>query len=654
MLENLHQILKEKRGYDAFRPLQFEIMQAVLQGFDTLALLPTGGGKSVCYQVPALTFDEGELCLVISPLIALMKDQVQNLKAKNIAAEAIFSGLHPNEANRILQLCLSGKCRILYVSPERIHTALFKDFLTRIKLSFIAVDEAHCISQWGYDFRPAYLKIPLLRQLQPHAPVLALTASATTRVRNDIADKLQLASGYKIYEQSFTRSNLSYSVLNEDNKKDKLLTILKKISGCALVYTNSRALAQETAQFLRKNGLAADFYHAGLTTAQRNQKQTAWMKDHIRIMVATNAFGMGIDKPNVRLVVHISPPTSLEAYYQEAGRAGRDGKKSFAVLLYQNSDGVNLQKLIVQRYPNKATVLQTYIALCNACQLPVGAGQGQNFDFDLDELCDNFKLPILPTWHALKILEEHGYIALSDAADLPARLLITASRNELYEVEVANIRLNPYIKMLLRLYGGSAFVQYVAINERQIAKQMSVPIEFVKNALTVLHKQKLIDYLPQAEQPQVSFIEPRIAENNLAVNEKLMQFRQTVFLNNINAILNYVNTATICRNRQIVAYFGETTNTDCGICDVCIQHIRMQKAEQQQQLATQTLLQMVSQYYNNNKTTTANNALTTEILLQQTELQTKLNKQVIINALRWLIDNDEIKTNETGIFILPA
>ncbi len=558
-------ILKLYWGFDSFRVLQEEVITAVLHGADTLALMPTGGGKSICYQVPALC--RPGLCLVISPLIALMKDQVSQLKKRNIPAAAIYSGMHYKEIDRTLDNCVYGGVKLLYLSPERLLTEIVRERLQRMEVNLIAVDEAHCISQWGYDFRPAYLQIAELRTLLPETPVLALTATATKEVVRDIQEKLEFKA-LNAFQMSFQRANLSYSILFDEGKMNKLNDIVRKVSGSGIVYVRNRRKTREIAQFLQRRGQAADYYHAGLTPEKRSAKQEAWMSNKTRIIVSTNAFGMGIDKPDVRFVVHVDLPDSLEAYFQEAGRAGRDGEKAFAVLLYQPEDRRRLEKQFAVSFPEEKEMRRVYRALGSFFQLAIGAGEGESFDFDLTSFCKNFDLEPVKTFHCLKNLEKAGWILLSEAVFIPSSLKIKVDKDVLYDFQLKHPKLDRLLKVILRSYQG-AFQHPIYFREQQLAYALKSPLEMVKSNLLLLSKHGIIDYKAQKDQPQLVFLRERVDANNLTIDREMYQFRKENASRRLKRTIQYVE-SPICRSNQLIAYFGETTEQRCGICDVCL------------------------------------------------------------------------------------
>lgn len=560
------EILKKYWGFDSFRPVQEEVIQSVLSGKDTLALLPTGGGKSICFQVPALC-SEG-VCLVVSPLIALMKDQVENLQKRGISAVAIHSGMPYADIDRLLDNCAYGDVKLLYLSPERLHTELLKERLTKMKVSMIAVDEAHCISQWGYDFRPAYLEIAKIRELVPKTPVIALTATATPEVCEDIQEKLQFKPK-NIFQKSFERENLAYVVRTTEAKPEELVSILKKVPGSAVVYVRNRRLTKETALLLRQKRISADYYHAGLTMEQRHHKQNAWINNQIRVMVSTNAFGMGIDKPDVRLVVHLELPDSLEGYFQEAGRAGRDGQKAYAVLLYNGSDALKLQKQYELSYPDLKEVRRVYRALGSYYQIAVGSGYGESFDFDLVEFSRTYQFEPIIAFNCLKLLEKEGWIILSEAVYNPASLKVLVNQDQLYDFMLKHPKLDKVLKVILRNYQG-AFNQYINIRENSIAGFLQIERAELQKSLQLLHKEGIIDYRPQKEKPQLFFINGRMEASTLAFDHTAYNFRKEQQKIRIDRAVAYAETHD-CRSNLLLEYFGEKDRTFCGQCDVCLE-----------------------------------------------------------------------------------
>jgi ATP-dependent DNA helicase RecQ len=557
-------ILKRYWGYDQFRPLQEDIIQSVLDGQDTLALLPTGGGKSICYQVPAL-LREG-LCIVVSPLIALMKDQVENLRQRGISAAAIYSGMHYRDIDRIFDNCIYGHTKLLYLSPERLITELAQVRINKMKVNLLAVDEAHCISQWGYDFRPPYLRIAEIRKLLPGVPVLALTATATAEVIKDIQEKLEFPRE-RVLRKSFERKNLAYAVLPEENKEHKLIDILRRVPGTGIVYARNRRRTKELAELLQRNQISADFYHAGLDSEERSRKQDAWVAGKCRVMVSTNAFGMGIDKPDVRVVAHLEVPDSLEAYFQEAGRAGRDEKKAYAVLLYHESDRLKLERQHEQAFPSLVEVRQVYRALGSYFQLAIGAGEEQSFDFDIVKFSQTYQLDMMRAYNSLKILEQSGWIALSEAVFTPSSLMVLVSKETLYDYQLRHPWSDKLLKAILRTYQGT-FNHHVNIRERQLAEFLKMNQEALRKALAQLHHDEVIDYRPQKDLPQLTFLKERVDADNLALDWKLYEFRKQRAAYRIQRALAYAETP-VCRSQQLLQYFGESAAPKCGICDVC-------------------------------------------------------------------------------------
>lgn len=562
----LHHILKHYWGYDTFRALQQDIITSVLSGNDVLALLPTGGGKSLCFQVPAMA-KEG-LCLVVSPLIALMKDQVENLQKRGIKAVAVYSGMSYSEIDRLLDNCVYGDVKFLYVSPERLVTDVFRERLKRMKVNLLAVDEAHCISQWGYDFRPEYLKIAELRQFLPGVPVLALTASATQEVVDDIQEKLAFKTK-QVFRKSFERTNVLYHVRNVEDKDRKLVDICRNIKGTGLVYVRNRRSTKALAQLLQRHQISADFYHAGLPHKERELKQNNWKHNRTRVMVCTNAFGMGIDKPDVRFVVHYEAPDAPEAYYQEAGRAGRDEKKSYAVLLYNDADRTAALHKLSLSLPDVATVKRVYQLLGSYLNVAVGASQFHSFPFDIARFSSTFKIPAATTYHALKVLEQDGYLQLSEAIHQPSRLHFRMNNMDLYRFQVAQARFDGFIKMLLRLYGGM-FDDYTQIHEQDIASKMKLTVKQVTDLLKQLHQLQVVDYIESSDTPRLTYLTERLDSSNLGINRKLMQFRHRVATEKLHAMLEYAAQYHNCRSRYLLHYFNETHLPWCGQCDVCM------------------------------------------------------------------------------------
>ena len=588
----IHQILQQYWGYDAFRPLQEDIINAVLEGKDTLALLPTGGGKSVCFQVPALAKDG--LCLVISPLIALMKDQVQNLKNKGIPALSVYSGMPFLEVKKTLQNAAHGNYKFLYVSPERLETNLFLEYLPAMNINLIAVDEAHCISQWGYDFRPSYARITRLREYLPSIPILALTASATATVQEDICEKLDFSKNQQRFQQSFERANLSYSVFNAASKQNKLLEILNNVKGSAIVYCKSRRHTKDVADLLLMNKINASYYHAGLGNEERNKRQEDWINNNTRVMACTNAFGMGIDKPNVRVVVHYDVPDCLENYYQEAGRAGRDGKRAYAVLLYNDRELQDLQLQSSIRYPEKEEIKTVYTAVMNYLQVAAGSGESVSYDFDLATFAAAFKINILTATYAVKTLEQENILTFNEVFFKPSTIVFICEKNELNEFEQQHPQLELVIKGLLRSYEG-IFDFATAIYETQLANFIHKKLPDVLQQLQVLHQSRIIDYSSRKDKPQLTLLQNRMYADSFMINLSDYAQRKINFEKRVKAIAVYVQQIIQCRSRIIAAYFNDINVKACGICDNCIRQQDLKISTEEFALITGEIFQRLSE-----------------------------------------------------------
>lgn len=626
----IHSLLKEYFKHDVFRPMQEEIINAVLDREDVLAILPTGGGKSLCFQIPALAQDG--LCLVISPLIALMKDQVENLRRKGITAFAIDSGMSRKDVINVLKVATESNCKFLYVSPERLETPLFREYLPGLNLCLIAVDEAHCISQWGYDFRPSYLKIAALRDEVGDVPILALTASATLEVQEDICNKLDF-SGRNIFRTSFARPNLSYSVFNVDSKTSRLREILEKVSGSSIVYCRSRKRTKQISDQLNLYGIQSECYHAGLSREERNRRQEAWISNEIRVIVCTNAFGMGIDKPDVRLVIHADPPDCMENYYQEAGRAGRDGTRSYAVLLYDHQDPEELRALPDIRFPESEDIKKIYTDVMNYLQVPTGLGGGSYYDFELNDLIAKFHPEPRLATYALKAMEQEGWMNYNEQVFIPSQVGFITNKDWLYDFEEMHAELEPLIKTLLRTYEG-IFDQPVPISEKNLAYLMRSDADTVKLQLRKLHGYAIIEYVPQKDTPQLYLRLNRVRTEELRINMVHFQKRKQLFENRIKTLLHYLEEREQCRSQQIAQYFGDKDAGTCGVCDICLE-------KQKQPLSTAELSQIHQQI----RTIIQQNIITQDQLMAALP---GIQKHKLREAIAFLQSEEKIIVNEKG------
>ncbi len=564
-MDSYKQILVRHWGYPDFRPLQLDIIRSVADGKDTLGLMPTGGGKSITFQVFALS--KPGICIVVTPLIALMKDQVESLNRKGIKALAVHSGMSQREIKLTLDNAVWGDYKFLYVSPERLNSDRFMERMRQMNINLLTVDEAHCISQWGYDFRPSYLGIAEVRKFFPKVPVLALTATATPKVADDIQEKL-LFKEKNLLNISFERENLSYLVRHVEDKNGYLLKSLQKVKGSGVIYVRSRKATREISDELRKNRISADYYHAGLSNLVRSTRQDNWLKGDTRVIVATNAFGMGIDKPDVRFVIHIDAPDSLEAYYQEAGRAGRDGKKSAAVLLFNNADKVKLRKHVSTAFPEVANIKRIYESLCNYLQIATGYGKNRTYEFSLQGFAQTFKFQQSMVYNSLKILQRQGYLEFTEEVDNPSRIAFVVSRDELYKFQVANAAFDDFIKLILRSYTG-LFTGYVSVDEELLAKRAGIDRDTVYNYLKHLRKSNVIDYVPQTRSPFVFFNKERIPIDRLKISKEIYEDRKKDYAERIEAVLHYAMSSDTCRSQILLSYFGEDDSAPCGTCDVC-------------------------------------------------------------------------------------
>ncbi|SKB33294.1 RecQ family ATP-dependent DNA helicase [Daejeonella lutea] len=628
----IHQILHSYWGFAKFRPMQEEIIQSVLDGHDTLALMPTGGGKSVCFQVPALL--KPGICIVVSPLIALMKDQVENLREKGISAIAIISGMGKREVDIALDNCIYGNIKFLYLSPERLLSDLVRERIRHMNVNLITIDEAHCISQWGYDFRPPYLHISELRELHAKVPVLALTATATDTVALDIQDKLKFRKS-NVFRKSFERRNLGYLVYNEENKLRKLYAIARNVKGTGIVYVRNRRETQEIARLLNLEGITAEYYHAGLDSAARTKKQMLWKNSQTRVMVATNAFGMGIDKGDVRFVVHLDLPESLEAYYQEAGRAGRDEKKAYAVLLHNNADKTRLLKKLEQSYPSVREIKLAYHHLGNYFQIAYGAGEGLTLEIDIADFCNRFKLDAIKTLNAFKFLEHDEYIALSETVYLPSRVQILIGQEEIYRFQVEQPAYDSFIKILLRSYGG-LFDQFVGIKETDLAKRLGISKLEVSQILRKLHDMEILSYIEQTDKPHITFLKQRLDDQHLQINARYLADRFKINQEQVSSVISYAETPK-CRSQQLLKYFNESHVPECGICDVCIEKKRAGKKETITDEIIKDVLNVLS-----------NNSLLLDNLINAVKAGNDKEK---LEVIRILLDAGTIKANGEYYYI---
>ena len=635
----MRNVLKQYWGYDAFRPLQEEIIQSVLDGKDTLALMPTGGGKSLCFQVPAM-MSEG-ICIVISPLIALMQDQVQQLKHRNISAIGIFSGMHKNQIDIALDNCIYGDIKFLYVSPERLQTKLFIERAKQMKINLLAIDEAHCISQWGYDFRPPYTKIADFRKLIPPVSLIALTATATQEVKIDIIEKLEMINP-QVFQQSFARANLSYSAFKEDDKERRLMKILQNVQGSAVVYVRNRRRTQEVSDTLNKYNIQSTFYHAGLNPTERTKRQENWIKNRVRAIVATNAFGMGIDKPDVRTVIHLDLPDTLEAYYQEAGRAGRDGEKAYAVALFNQSDIDGLEKNVLQSYPPIELIRRVYQCLGNLFQLAVGSSEFASYDFDLIEFQRRFDLPSTNTYFALKILQNQGFIQLSEGFKNTSKVMFKVDNRQLYDFQLRNSKYDSFIKLILRMYGGDLFSTFLNISETNIAKAYSIPVKEIEMWLSTLEKFDILFYDKQKDKPQLTFLTPRFDVKELPLQELEINNRKERDIQKSKSVKHYAEQPNRCRTQLLLEYFNEITDSECGICDNCLKKKKQSKIELEDKEGENTTRLKIKQLLQNGAMS----------LFLITQIMQPVNQSKFQAIIREMIGNEEVAFDGEGRLIL--
>ena len=623
-MNTLLQILNQYWGHTKFRPLQEDIIQSVLDGHDTLALMPTGGGKSICFQVPALA-KEG-ICIVISPLIALMKDQVEQLKAKNIRAASIVSGMTKKEVDITLDNCIYGNYKFLYVSPERLESELFLARFKKMPVNLLAVDEAHCISQWGYDFRPPYQRIAAIRELIPNIPILALTATATKEVKKDICNKLEFKNE-KIFVKSFTRKNLSYVVMNEEDKLTPMLRILRNVQGSSVVYVRSRRKTQEISDWLNKQNIHAGFYHAGLPNKTRSEKQDLWKKGVVRVIVATNAFGMGIDKADVRSVIHLDLPDNLESYYQEAGRCGRDEKLAYAILICNPHDVIELNHRKEEQFPKIEEIKSVYQALCNYLQIAINAGEGMSYEFDIVAFAAQYKLHPLKVVKRLKILELEDYISLSESIYLPSRIRMLLHDLQLYKFQVEQTVYDHLIKTLLRNYGG-IFDDYVAIHEQDIATKSGIDKADAIKLLHQLNNLDVLSYIPQTDKPRITFNRSRADANELIISAEHLELRKKRFVQKADALIHYATDSYHCRSMMLLEYFGEHADQRCGTCDYCRQRNKLEINDLEFEQLTIKI-----------KTSLNNKPIGLNELMETLPIS---NDEKALKVVQWLLDNDHL------------
>lgn len=630
-------ILKQYWGYPSFRPMQEEIVDSVIGGKDTLALLPTGGGKSICFQVPAMAM-EG-VCIVITPLISLMKDQVMHLKKIGIAAAAIFSGMHHNEIEIAYNQAAFGMLKFLYVSPERLLTKEFIEALKKMKVCLLAVDESHCISQWGYDFRPPYLKIAEIRQYIPNAPVMALTATATPKVVDDIQFRL----GFKeknVFQTSYERKNVTYNVIHEADKYGLMYRLLKKMEhGSGIVYVRSRKRTKVIADWLQSTGISASFYHAGLDTKTRDYRQQMWMEGKIKVIVATNAFGMGIDKPDVRLVVHLDLPDSLEAYFQEAGRAGRDLQPSEAFLLVADSDIKKLKDKLQSSYPELDKIKTIYNALGNYLQIPIGAGENQEYNFNINEFAQYYNFSLLEVYNSINLIEREGYIVTSEALQTPTKIHITASREDLYRFQIEYKEYDTLIKYMLRNLPG-VLSDFVNIREETIFQKTGLPIDKIERQLKNLDKLNFLTYIPRSDKPKIQYLTERLDTKHFHLSKEVYNDRKNDAEKRIQAVIDFVNNDKECRSMQLLRYFGEDMKRRCGECDVC--------SSKNKKTLTQDEYQEISEIIINELKENETN------IYDIIEILKTYREEKVITSIKWMLDNNIIKQDEEGILAINS
>lgn len=631
-MENIHSILKEVWGYDGFRPLQEDIINSVLSGHDTLGLMPTGGGKSITFQVPALA--QKGLCIVVTPLIALMKDQVDILRDKGILAEAIYSGKSKKDIDRILDNCIWGDYKFLYVSPERVSTDLFIKKFKQMHISMIAVDESHCISQWGYDFRPSYLQIADLRLYHPNVPILALTATATPDVVEDIQAKLLFKNGSNVFKKSFYRDNLAYVVKYSDDKLGSMMNILENVPGSSVVYVRNRDKTKEIANYLKDNGISANFYHAGISNENKDLRQNAWKSGQCRVIVATNAFGMGIDKPDVRTVIHLDLPDSLEAYYQEAGRAGRDGKKAYAVLIYSDADGTKLKKRVADTYPNKEFIATVYNSLFNYFQVAENEGIGSTYPFSIGTFCKIFHFNITQTESAINLMQQAGYLEINEERESQSRFIFAVTRDDLYLTKTTETEDN-VMATIMRNYTG-VFSDFVYIDESFIAERSSLTREIVYQTLVELRLKGLVNYIPMKKEPTITILRGRVDLKYFSIPQQVYETRKTQYAKKIENVIEYASNKDHCRSQMLLKYFGDNNGCNCGQCDTCIN-------KKKQQLTNTDFTSLRNDVI---RVLTVENKKLGAVELMN--IFSKCDQNLLKQTLRWMLDNKQILINQQG------
>jgi len=624
------QILLKYWGHSNFRPLQEEIINSVLEGKDTLTLLPTGGGKSICFQIPAMVKDG--ICIVVSPLIALMKDQVENLQKKGIKAMAITSTMHKREMDIAFDNCIYGNVKFLYLSPERLNTELAKVRISKMNINLIAVDEAHCISQWGYDFRPSYLNIIKIRDIKPQVPIIALTATATPKVAKDIQQKL----GFKkenILQKSFERKNLSYSVLEEENIPQRLIKIINKIKGSGIIYLRNRKKTKEIADLLMQNKISAEYYHAGLTPPTREKVQNNWINNKTKVIVCTNAFGMGIDKPDVRFVIHLGLPECIEEYFQESGRAGRDEKKSYAILFYNETTRIELESNINKRFPSIDEIKKTYKALGNYYNLAIGSGEAMSFSFDIADFCNTYQLSALTVFNSIKFLEKEGYISTTEAINQSSKIHLIINKGDLYKFQVENKKYDDFIKLILRSYTG-AFEDYISIRENDLAKRNNITKDEAIKTLEYLDKMQILSYIKQTNVPQIIFTLSRADSNNINISKGNYENYKQQVIERMEWMIHYASSKHKCRSQLLLSYFGEKETFRCGICDVCLERNKLDLNDIEFKNVSDQIKIRLKQ----------NNLTLTELVNSITNSR----EDKVLKVVQWLIDNDKLMYDENN------